>query len=250
MSRSSVFFRLVTFLFCLSLGWWFWKGIAALEHPGHLTGPAAHYIARTAEDTGASNLVGAILFDYRALDTLGEATVIYTAVCGIAMLFSRSKYRKSSTGLSFIVKRGLGFVIPFILLYAAGIVLMGHLTPGGGFQGGAVFATMTILFCIVYGSNFEAARINPKVKEFIESSGAVMFTLIGLVGLIAGAGFLANSAAGFPTGKVGSVLSGGTIPLLNIAVGMKVGAGLSAIFYSMIKLLEVKSEKPPEGDGR
>jgi multicomponent Na+:H+ antiporter subunit B len=205
-------------------------------------------VARAAEETGASNLVGAILFDYRALDTLGEATVIYTAVCGIAMLFSRSKYRKSSTGLSFIVKRGLGFVIPFILLYAAGIVLMGHLTPGGGFQGGAVFATMTILFCIVYGSNFEAARINPKIKEFIESSGAVMFTLIGLVGLIAGAGFLANSAAGFPTGRVGSVLSGGTIPLLNIAVGMKVGAGLSTIFYSMVKLLEVKYEDAVEVD--
>lgn len=246
MSRSSAFFRMVTFLFCLSLGWWFWKGIAALEHPGYVTGPAVHYIARTAEETGASNLVGAILFDYRGLDTLGEATVIYTAVCGIAMLFSRSKYRKSSTGLSFIVKRGLGFVIPFILLYAAGIVLMGHLTPGGGFQGGAVFATMTILFCIVYGSNFEAARVNPKVKELIESSGAVMFTLVGLVGLTAGAGFLANSSAGFPTGEAGSVLSGGTIPLLNIAVGMKVGAGLSTIFYSMIKLLEVKSEKPPE----
>jgi multicomponent Na+:H+ antiporter subunit B len=205
-------------------------------------------VARAAEETGASNLVGAILFDYRALDTLGEATVIYTAVCGIAMLFSRSKYRKSSTGLSFIVKRGLGFVIPFILLYAAGIVLMGHLTPGGGFQGGAVFATMTILFCIVYGSNFEAARINPKIKEFIESTGAVMFTLIGLVGLIAGAGFLANSAAGFPTGRVGSVLSGGTIPLLNIAVGMKVGAGLSTIFYSMVKLLEVKYEDAVEVD--
>jgi len=248
MHRSSVFFRLATLLFCLCLGWWFWKGIEALEPTGTLTGPAVHYVAQAAEETGASNLVSAILFDYRALDTLGEATVIYTAVCGIAMLFSRSKYRKSSTGLSFIVKRSLGFVIPFILLYAAGIVLMGHLTPGGGFQGGAVFATMTILFCIVYGSNFEAARINPKVKEFIESSGAVMFTLIGLVGLIAGAGFLANSAAGFPTGRVGSVLSGGTIPLLNIAVGMKVGAGLSTIFYSMVKLLEVKYEDAVEVD--
>jgi len=75
-----------------------------------------------------------------------------------------------------------------------------------------------------------------------------MFTLIGLVGLIAGAGFLANSAAGFPTGRVGSVLSGGTIPLLNIAVGMKVGAGLSTIFYSMVKLLEVKYEDAVEVD--
>lgn len=248
MPRSPVFPRIAGLFLCLLLGWWFWKGIVALEEPEYITGPAAHYIEKTAEETGASNVVAAILFDYRALDTLGEATVIYTAVCGIALLFAKGKYRKSSTGLSFIVKRGLSFVVPFLLLYAAGIVLMGHLTPGGGFQGGAVFATATILFCVVYGSDFEAARINPKTKEFIESSGAVLFTLIGLVGFCVGAGFLANVAAGFPRGEVGSFLSGGVIPLLNIAVGMKVGAGLSTIFYSMVKFLEVKPEGPLEVD--
>lgn len=248
MPRLSVFPRIAALFLCLSLGWWLWKGIVVLEEPEYITGPAVHYIEKTAEETGASNIVAAILFDYRALDTLCEATVIYTAVCGIALLFAKSKYRKSSIGLSFIVKRGLGFVVPFLLLYAAGIVLMGHLTPGGGFQGGVVFATATILFCIVYGSNFEAAKINPKAKEFIESSGAVLFTLIGFIGFCTGAGFLANVAAGFPKGEVGSFLSGGTIPLLNIAVGMKVGAGMSTIFYSMVKFLEVRPEESPEVD--
>lgn len=240
------FLRIATFLLCLALGWWFWKGILALEPFQTITGPAGHYIENAAEETGATNIVAAILFDYRALDTLGEATVIYASVCGIAMLFAKSKFKMSSTGLSFIVKKGVSFIIPFFLLYAAGIVLMGHISPGGGFQGGAVFATATILLCIVYGSSFEAAIIKPKTKELIESSGALMFVFIGLVGLCTGAGFLANVAAGYPKGEVGRFLSGGSIPLLNIAVGMKVSAGLSTIFYSMVKLLEFEVSKPPE----
>ncbi|KRT35435.1 hydrogen gas-evolving membrane-bound hydrogenase subunit E [Acetomicrobium hydrogeniformans] len=242
---KSCFLRIVTFLLCLALGWQFWKGILALEPTQIIIGPAAHYIESAAEETGATNIVAAILFDYRALDTLGEASVIYTSVCGIAMLFAKSKFKISSTGLSFIVKKGVSFIIPFLLLYAAGIVLMGHISPGGGFQGGAVFATATILFCIVYGSGFEAVMIKPKTKELIESSGALMFVLIGFVGLWTGAGFLSNIAAGYPKGEVGRFLSGGSIPLLNIAIGMKVSAGLSTIFYSMIKLLEFEVTKIP-----
>ncbi len=65
---------------------------------------------------------------------------------------------------------------------------------------------------------------------------------------MAGAGFLANASTGFPTGEAGHFLSGGTIPILNIAVGLKVGAGLSTIFYSMVKFLDVKVVAPVGGD--
>lgn len=229
---------------CAFVGWWLWRGLVVPVDP-FLFGPAAYYVKNAVLDTGASNIVSAVLFDYRAFDTLGEATVIYTAVCGVAMLFAKSRVKRSGWGLSFIVKRGLGLMVPFILVYGSSIVIMGHITPGGGFQGGAVFATVTVLFCVIYGSNFEAARISPKVKETVESTGAILFTTVGLWGLAAGAGFLANLQAGFPSGPVGALLSGGSIPILNIAVGMKVGAGLSTLFYSMIKILEDPSEGPP-----
>ncbi len=232
--------RPLALLFCIALGVFLWKGLVSLGVPVSVSGPAAHYLEASARETGAANVVAAILFDYRGFDTLGEATVIYATVCGIALLFSKRKARRSARGLSFIARRGMALVVPFILLYGGSIVAFGHLTPGGGFQGGAIFATATILFCIVYGSDFEAARISPKVKEFMESAGALLFVLVGLVGLLAGAGFLANGAAGFPTGTVGRFLSGGTIPILNVAVALKVGAGLSTIFYSMIKVLEAE----------
>ena len=232
---------------CITLGGVLWRGLASLGLPVSVSGPAAHFLEASGRETGAANVVAAILFDYRGFDTLGEATVIFATVCGIALLFSKSKMHRSQRGLSFIARRGMALIVPFILLYGSSIVAFGHLTPGGGFQGGAIFATVTILFCIVFGSDFETARVSPRVKEFMESGGALLFVLLGLAGLLTGAGFLANRAAGFPTGSAGRFLSGGTIPILNVAVALKVGAGLSTIFYSMIKVLE--AEEPRRGKG-
>lgn len=247
MKRAAGLFRLAALFLCLGLGRWLWKGISCMTPPSCVGGPASHYITAAGKETGAANIVASILFDYRAFDTLGEISVILTTVCGVSMLFARSRYHKSSSGLSFIVRRGMALVVPFILLYASSIIVMGHLTPGGGFQGGTVLATVTILFCVVYGSSFEAARIHPQVKETLESSGALLFVGVGLIGLCAGAGFLANSAAGLPIGTSGSFLSAGTIPFLNLAVGIKVGAGLSSLFYSMVKVLETPvADLPPE----
>jgi multicomponent Na+:H+ antiporter subunit B len=235
-------FRIAALFLCAFLGVMLFRGIAAMPPKESVTGPAAHYLERASRETGARNVVGAILFDYRAFDTLGESTVIFTAVCGISMLFSRRKFHRSSSGLSFIAKRGIGIMVPFLIMYATVIILFGHISPGGGFQGGTIFATVTVLLCVVFGSSFESSYFPPKTKESLESGGALLFCGIGLVGLAAGTGFLSNLSAGFPAGREGSLLSAGTIPLLNIAVGMKVGAGLSAIFYSMIKMLDTTND--------
>jgi multicomponent Na+:H+ antiporter subunit B len=243
-SSTRIVDRLPGILFALGVAFFLWRGLLVPSEP-ELGNTAGHYVAHTASETGASNVVAAILFDYRAFDTLGEVTVIYTTVCGVALLFAGRRYKASRQGLSFIVKRGMGLMVPFILLYASSIVLMGHLTPGGGFQGGVIFATVTVLFCIVYGSRFEAAQIDPHKKEIIESCGGLIFVGLGLLGILAGAGFLANLRAGFPEGTPGSLYSAGTIPFLNMAVGMKVGASLSTLFYSMIKILEAPTEGPP-----
>ncbi len=243
-SSTRLIDRLPGLLLALGIGFFLWRGLVLPSFP-HLGSTAAHYVAHTASETGASNVVAAILFDYRAFDTLGEVTVIYTTVCGVALLFAGRRYRASRRGLSFVVKRGMALMVPFILLYASTIVLMGHLTPGGGFQGGVILATVTVLFCVVYGSHFEAAQIDPHKKDVLESFGGLFFVGLGLVGLLGGAGFLANLRGGFPGGTPGEFLSAGTIPLLNLAVGVKVGASLSTLFYSMIKILEAPSEGPP-----
>jgi len=96
--------------------------------------------------------------------------------------------------------------------------------------------------CVVYGTGFEASRISSKSKETLEAGGALLFVFIGLIGLAWGGGFLANLAGPFFPGTPGSLFSGGNMLLLNLAVGLKVGAGLSSIFYAMIKILELEDE--------
>ncbi len=224
-------------ILCLSLGFWLGRGLVIQMAPS-ISGPAFRYVTESAEETGASNVVASILFDYRGFDTLGEATVIYATVCGIALIFSGHRLKKSGWGLSFIVKRSMDLMVPFMLIYASSIVAMGHITPGGGFQGGAILATVTVLLCVIYGSRFESSLISPTFKEAAESSGALLFMAIGFWGLAQGAGFLANLHAGFPRGALGGIFSAGSIPLLNLAVAMKVGAGLSTIFFSMVKILD------------
>lgn len=230
--------RLASMILCLSFGMLLFQGIAALDMDNRVTGAAAHYLSNAPAETGANNIVSAILFDYRAFDTLGESTVIFTAVCGIAMLFPRKQILHSARGLSFITRRGIGFVAPFILMYAAAIILTGHLSPGGGFQGGTVLATFTVLMCVVYGSGFESTHLPPWKKDLLESAGALLFAGVGLFGLIVGTNFLSNLSAGFPSGAPGTLFSAGSIPFLNIAVALKVGAGLSTIFYCMINIVE------------
>ncbi len=56
----------------------------------HCSTPMDSYFIRNAQqETGSNNVVTSIVFDYRGYDTLGEATVLFTAVTGIAMLFGR-----------------------------------------------------------------------------------------------------------------------------------------------------------------
>jgi multicomponent Na+:H+ antiporter subunit B len=224
---------------CAALAFRLCQGLAGVILPARtITGPAEHYLAHGAAETGSANLVSAILFDYRGLDTLGEVAVIFAAVTGTALLFGGTRIRYGFSGLSVLVKLGMALVLPFIVVYAVSIMVFGHLTPGGGFQGGTVFATVTILLCIVYGAGFERLHFKPRLKEFLEAGGGLLFIGAGLAGLVAGGAFLSNLSAGFPKGTIGSLVSGGFIPLLNIIVGIKVGAGLASLFFSMVKDLD------------
>lgn len=205
---------------------------------------AEHYYKFTASETGAANIVSAILFDYRAFDTLGEAMVIFLAVTGIAIFFARGSIIYSSMGMSFIVKRSMAMIIPFIIIYGLIIIFYGHLTPGGGFQGGTILATITILLIVVYGTNFEKTHFKPRVKEIIESVGGLGVLLLGMSGLLFAEKLFSNLTWLIDLGQFGNLFSAGLIPLLNILIGIKVGAGLATIFFNIIK--EFKIEKEPQ----
>ena len=137
--------------------------------------------------------------------------------------------------MSLIVKRITRYTVGLILLYGIYIVLHGHLTPGGGFAGGVIISLSFIHFVLAFGRKEAKKNIPEQFLSLGESFGAMFFLAIGLLGITAGFFFL-NFIAN--TGTPFSLFSAGTIPFCNIAIGLKVGTGLFAIFIvlSVFKL--------------
>jgi multicomponent Na+:H+ antiporter subunit B len=126
---------------------------------------------------------------------------------------------------------GLGLVAPTILI-GLYIVAHGHQTPGGGFQGGVILATALLLTYL--SADYETMRrVGPiALIELAEGLGAAGFGLIGLSGLVAGGAFFENElGAGVP----GELLSAGTIPLSNAAVGLAVTGGFAFMLSEFLQ---------------
>ena len=189
-----------------------------------------YYINNGIEQTGAVNIVTSVVLNYRGMDTLGEVTVLFIGAIGVMAILSTitRKTEKKLTPSSSILSTGCKFLFPFILLFGSYIFLNGHLSPGGGFQGGAIIASA---FLLKYLGCYEK-RINEKKFKVTESLGGLAFILIGIFGLIAGGYFLFNF---LPKGKAGTLLSGGIIPIIYIAIGFKVGAEISGIIDNLME---------------
>jgi len=194
-----------------------------------------YYIEHGVKETGAINLVTAILFDYRAFDTLGEATVIFIAVSAISLLATKERVLVSDTNFSPIVYQGISFIIPFLYILAFYLIFYGHLSPGGGFTGGVVIATTFVLLKMTFGIRYSKEEKSLQRRSLIESIGALGFILVGILGIIMGDNFLANEGAGFHLGIAGQLLSAGVIPILNLFTGVKVGSGLAIIFHRLVR---------------
>ncbi|AHF80750.1 Na(+)/H(+) antiporter subunit B [Thermococcus paralvinellae] len=136
--------------------------------------------------------------------------------------------------MSTVVRTTTKLVSPFLVTYAAYLMVYGHLSPGGGFQAGVILAVSVILLITSHG--YKKVRKKFKFKEvgIIESSSAIFLVSLGLVGVLFG-GFFYNFLNG---GKFGSLVSGGIVPLFNIAVGLKVGAAFTFLFYILLRWVE------------
>ena len=134
-----------------------------------------------------------------------------------------------------IIKNITRIVIPFAQIYGIYVILNGHISPGGGFAGGAIIGTTLILYTLVFGREKGKKKFSHKVSDIAESGGIMFFILIGLIGMIIGGSFLMNIDAGFPEGELGTILSGGMIPLLMIAIGIKVTSTMINLFNLLIE---------------
>jgi multicomponent Na+:H+ antiporter subunit B len=136
---------------------------------------------------------------------------------------------------SLIVKTITRLLVPFIFLYGIFIISHGHLTPGGGFSGGAFIGGGLILYTIVFGAK-QAERLFPSsVAEWLESGGILFYIAVGLVGLFTVDSFLTNIEAGFGIGTPGTLWSAGMIPILMITIGIKVASTFLTLFRGLLE---------------
>jgi len=143
-------------------------------------------------------------------------------------------------GMSKIVKTIANIGFPIITIYGLYVIAHGHLTPGGGFQGGAIVASGLALLLVAYGSAWLMKKIKESHLSMFESIGALSFIGLAFLGLLFGSVFFSNFLVGtdflfgaIPTGGAANINTGGVLPLMNFAVGLKVIAGLFAIILVM-----------------
>lgn len=140
--------------------------------------------------------------------------------------------------MSLIVKTVTRLTVWLILLYGIYIVLHGHVSPGGGFAGGVIIALSFIHLMLAYGKDMVLKKLSETLVGIWESTGALVFLAIALLGIPAGYVFKNF----LPTGEPFHLFSAGTIPFSYIAISIKVWAGLFAIFIALV-LLRIDEEK-------
>ena len=242
-------YNLLAVLCCLTLVVVLLATVADLPKFGLLSENAAplesEYLTEGMEETGAVNIVSAVILSYRAFDTLGESFVLFTALCCVTILL-RTDQKNKEERLAYadlrqdnILRRTVMMVSPMILLYGVYVMFNGHLSPGGGFSGGAIAGAGLILLSAGFG--FEKMDRVITARSFNIICGIAL----GFYALSKAYSFFCE-ANGFdthiPTGRPGDLFSSGLILPLNIAVGMVVMMTMFGI-YSLFRRGRIGGKK-------
>ena len=195
----------------------------------------------------ATDVVSAISFDYRGVDTLFEEFILFAAVAGVSVLLrpvgdeSRQlpddeapdrRIPPPSPTVGFMAV----LVAPLLLVVGLETVTHGQVSPGGGFQGGVVVASAVyVIYLATSYTNVE--RFEPgTLVEAADGVGAGGYVFVGILGLLGGVAYLTNVVG---LGRPGNLISGGTLPLLNAVVGLEVAGGFVLLAKEFLDQTEV-----------
>jgi multicomponent Na+:H+ antiporter subunit B len=224
--------------FAALLAW----GLTGLPPFGHFDGAYGQLLAHiTVPERKATSVIAVTTFDFRGFDTLGEEFILFTAAVGVLVLLRLQRGEESvaadpqtprePVSRSRSLRSVATALVGPVLVLGIYVVAHGALTPGGGFQGGVVLMS-SLLLVYLAGSHLGHGRVRPITgMEVAEATGAAGFVLIGLAGLIVAGAFMQNFIS---PGTRGSLLSGGDVPLFNIAVGLEVMGALLVILGELL----------------
>lgn len=201
------------------------------------------YIEQGMQETGAVNIVAGMILDYRAFDTLGESHVLFvgSAVVMILLRLDHNKKNKEKEEAEendriyepkndAILQKAAFLLVPPVIIYGIYVVVNGHLSPGGGFSGGAIIGAGLILYLNAFGFQKTGKFFNFKVYRTISLAALGFYAASKSYSFYTGANHLESIIS---PGTPGNIMSAGLILPLNIAVGMVVACtmyGLYALF--------------------
>jgi multicomponent Na+:H+ antiporter subunit B len=221
---------LLIFLALAGMVWVFYPLVSEYVMPTVLNPLARDYVSGSAADLNMPNTVTAVVVTYRGLDTLGEVTVLFLATAGVGFFLKRkSPAKQKRRAGSEVLQTGALMLAPFIILLGVYIFVHGHLTPGGGFQGGVVVASAFLLLLLA----FDQYHYSHTIINLVESFSGIGYVLIGLAGLLLLGWHHFLDPRWMVLGQWGKLFSSGAVPVIYSFIGLKVGAEMSAMLDSL-----------------
>lgn len=219
--------------------------MSGLPTVGDYAGPYGDLVNSVApSERQVQNVVTAINFDYRGIDTLGEEYILFAAVAAAALLLRRIRTEgvENDTGGDpdepphtrpdeALLVWGSA-VIACTLLFGLYMVFHAGTSPGGGFQGGCILASAWLVVFLSGDMGLLHRVTNLPVIQLAEAAGAATYAATGLGMIVLGGVFLQNL---LPMGTFGSALGGGMIVLINAGVGLEVTAGFVLILQEFLR---------------
>ena len=207
-------------------------------------GVARRYIEQGLKETGAVNVVAGMILDYRAFDTFGESCVLFIAMCCVVMLLRVDKdedpHSQAVEDMSdrhyeprhdAVLQLAARVLAPLIIILGIYVVLNGHLSPGGGFSGGAIIGTGLILCLTAFGFERTGRYMTERLIKWLTVGALGFYCAAKSWSFYTGANHL-DSFIG--PGVPGAILSAGLIPYLNVCVGVVVACTMYC-FYVMFR---------------
>lgn len=239
-------YRVAAVLFCVVLVGLLLYTVSYLPKTGAAVKPdnnevSERYIEQGLQETGAVNIVSGMILTYRAFDTFGETNVLFIATCCVMVLLmvddailkkQEVKNDRRFEPKNDAILQGTAFVLcPIIFIFGIYVVLNGHLSPGGGFSGGAIIGAGLILYVSAFGFKKTQQFFNEHIYKIAKITALCMYGIIGSYFYITGANGIENH---IPLGTPGSILSSGIILPINICVGLEVACTMYA-FYALFR---------------